>query len=153
MQLAVGDLFRLRRIVALPDDRDLIAAGVEVPVDAVIGHVGDAVLEPADRDVLGTEMGVLDPGRGLEPVNALGLLGPEGLRVPDRGLVLGEVARVVQIGAVAPLGRHIVDGFIRLNSQAAHGPNLMRFQLYWIGTLVLLILQGPTIQRKPGSLL
>jgi hypothetical protein len=42
-------------IVAFPDDRDLVAAGGEVPVGAVGRDVGDAVLEPADRDLAGAE--------------------------------------------------------------------------------------------------
>ena len=109
VKLTVGDRLRLGRVVAFPDDRDLVAAGVEMPVDAVIGDVGDAVLEPADRDVAGAEIGVLDPGRGGEPVDALGFLGPEGVRVPDGSLVLRAIAGIVQIGAVAPLGRNVVD--------------------------------------------
>ena len=51
MKLAIGDAFRLGGIVALPDDGDLIATGGQVAVDAVIGGVGGAVLEPADRDL------------------------------------------------------------------------------------------------------
>ena len=72
-------------IVAFPDDRDLVAAGREVPVDAVVGDVGGAVLEPADRDLARSEGRVLDPRIGLEPVDALALLPPERLGVGDRG--------------------------------------------------------------------
>ena len=62
VQLAVGDVLGLRGIVALPDDRGLVAALVEMPVDAVPGDVEDAVLEPFDRDVAGREGDVLDLG-------------------------------------------------------------------------------------------
>jgi len=55
VQLAVGDVFGLRGIVALPDDRGLVAALVEMAVDAVPGRVEDAVLEPFDRDVAGAK--------------------------------------------------------------------------------------------------
>ena len=125
VKLTIGDRLRLGRIVAFPDDRDLVAAGVEMPVDAVIGDVGDAVLEPADRDVAGAEIGVLDPGRGLEPVDALGFLGPEGVRVPDGSLVLRQIAGIVQIGAVAPLGRNVVNVSGGVKGQVAHGPSLL----------------------------
>ena len=65
MQLAIGDVLRLRRIVAFPDDRGLVAALVQMPVDAVLGDIEDAILEPFDRDVAGREAGVLDLGEGL----------------------------------------------------------------------------------------
>ncbi len=52
VELAIGDLAWLSAgIVAFPNDRDLVAALVQVPVDAVVGDVGDAVLEPLDRDI------------------------------------------------------------------------------------------------------
>ena len=63
VQLPIGDLLRLVRVVAFPDDRDLVAALGEMAVDAVVGDVERAVLEPFDRDVAGIEGGVLDLGR------------------------------------------------------------------------------------------
>src|SRR5215213_5627757 len=50
-QLAVGDGPGLGGVVAFPDDRDLIAARREMAVDAIVGRIGGAVLEPADRDL------------------------------------------------------------------------------------------------------
>ena len=84
MQLLVGDLLVVLGIVAFPDDRDLVGARRQMAVDAVVGDVGDAVLEPFDRDVLRTVGGVLDLGRRAVPVDALGRLGPEPVRVLDR---------------------------------------------------------------------
>ena len=60
VQLPVGDLLVLGRVVALPDDGDLIAARRQMPVDAVGRHVERAVLVPLDGDVAGAEGGVLD---------------------------------------------------------------------------------------------
>ena len=81
----------------------------EMPVDAVIGDVEHAVLEPFDRDVAGRERDVLDLGRGLHPVDALGLLGPEAVGVRDRAGVHFLVLGLVDPGALGPIRRHVVD--------------------------------------------
>ena len=122
VQLAIGDMLRFGRVVALPDDRHLVAARRKVPVDAVIGDVGRAVLEPADRDLAWSESRVLDPGIGLEPVDPLALLAPEALGVPHRGLVLCPVAGLVDIGAAGPFGRDVVTDFRGVEGRIVHGP-------------------------------
>ena len=81
VQLPVGDIPVVLRVVALPDDRRLLAALGEMPVDAIVGNVQNAVLEPFDRDVARREGDVLDPGEGLDPVHPLGLFAPETVRV------------------------------------------------------------------------
>ena len=78
-------------------------------VDAVIGGVQDAVLEPFDRDIARRVGGVLDLAEGLDPVDALGLLGPELVRVGDRGRVHLLVLGVVEEGALLPFRRDVVD--------------------------------------------
>ena len=96
VQFAIGDLARFRRIVALPDDRDLVAARGEVPVDAVHRDVGGAVLEPFDRRrCRGAKLGVLHLGVGLDPVDALAVLAPERVGIVDRRRVPGLVGRAV----------------------------------------------------------
>ena len=70
VQLAVGDVAGDVRVVALPDDRGLVAAGGEMAVDAVGRDVELAILEPFDRDVVVVERGVLDPGVGLRSSRA-----------------------------------------------------------------------------------
>src|SRR5690606_41237691 len=94
VQLAVGDLLVDRRIVAFPQDRGLIAAFRQVPVDAVDAGVQDAVLVPADAHVV-VVAALLDPRREPDPVEALGLLAPEAFRIVERApihlLVFGEV--------------------------------------------------------------
>ncbi|MNJ00511.1 hypothetical protein D3C73_1598590 [compost metagenome] len=59
----------------------------QMTVDAVGSNVEHAVLEPLDRDVWIFERGVLDLGGESHPVEALGLLGPESIRILDRALV------------------------------------------------------------------
>ena len=83
VQLAIGQAAGLGRIVALPDDRGLVAAGLEMPVEAVLGDVEHAVLEPLDRDRQ-VEGGVLDAGEGPDPIDPLRLLAPETVGVGDR---------------------------------------------------------------------
>ena len=68
-------------IIALEDDRGLVGALGQMPVHAVIGGVGDAILEPFDRDIMRVEARVLDAGVGGHPVDALALLAPETLRI------------------------------------------------------------------------
>ncbi len=109
VQLPVGDLLVVLGIVAFPDDGDLIAALLQVAVDAVVGAVGGAVLEPLDRDVVRRERGVLHLGEGLEPVNALGVLGPEAVRVLHRARVHLLVLGLVDVGALLPFRRNVVD--------------------------------------------
>ncbi len=54
-KLSIGDMGGLRGIVAFPDDRRLVRALGQMPIDAIVSDVGDAVLEPFDRDVVGVE--------------------------------------------------------------------------------------------------
>src|ERR1700751_6051855 len=78
-------------------------------VDAVVGGVEHAVLEPFDRDVAGPERGVLDLARRSVPMDALGLLRPESVRVLERARVHLLVFRGVDIGALLPLRRYAVN--------------------------------------------
>src|SRR5258708_12796550 len=77
VQLAIGDVFRLLGIIALPDDGGLVAAAMEMAVDAVPGDIEDAVLEPFDRDIAGSKRPVLDLRQTLHPADSLSLFGPE----------------------------------------------------------------------------
>src|SRR5262249_45112918 len=81
----------------------------EMAVDAVGRDVERAVLVPFDRDGVGRVAGVLDPGVGLDPVDALAVLAPELVRIVDGGLVHRLVFGVVRVGALAPLGRAFVN--------------------------------------------
>src|SRR5665811_556811 len=103
VQLAIGDVPRRRvRIVGLPDDGGLLAALLQVPVDAVRRDVEGAVLEPFDRHVGKFEAGVFDARVRLDPVEALAFLAPEFLGLGDALLVELLVRALVDEGAVLP---------------------------------------------------
>src|SRR5262249_56249701 len=76
VQLLVGKLFVVLRIVALPQDGRLVAALGKMAVDAVVADVQRAVLEPFDRHVAGVVGRVLDLAERLDPVEALNLPTP-----------------------------------------------------------------------------
>src|SRR5690606_37927057 len=98
----------LAGIVALPEDGDLVAAALKVAVEAVVADVELAALEPAHLAL--AEVRVAHPLPGLEPGDeALGLLGPEPLRVVERAAVHGLVLRLIQPGRAGKLGRNRID--------------------------------------------
>ncbi len=113
VQFAIGDMERLVRIVAFPDDRRLVAAGFEMTVEAVHRDIGDAILIPFDRDPARTEGRVLHLGEGLDPIDARApLFAPKAVGIIDRmGIELGIFCRV-DIGSFRPLGTDGID-FIR----------------------------------------
>ncbi len=113
MQLPVGDLGIDGRIIAFPDDGDLIAARFEMAIDAVGGDVEGAVLVPFDRDVVGCKAGILHPRIGLDPVDAAAVLAPESFRIGDTSLVHGEVGLVVDPRAFGELPGDVVDLLLR----------------------------------------
>ncbi len=85
VQLFVGDMFGgLIWIICFPDDRGLIAAGFQVAIDAVGGHIQRAIGEPVDRHIARRKADVFDLGKGFDPVHPRGLLGPERVRICDR---------------------------------------------------------------------
>jgi hypothetical protein len=108
VQFAVGDLPVIVGIVAFPDDGDLIAALLQMPVDAIVGNVGEPVLEPLDRD-LALERCILHLGVGLEPVDALAVLAPEPVRILNAVRVPFQIGCVVDQGALLPRGLDLVD--------------------------------------------
>ncbi len=81
MHLAVGDRAAFGRIVALPDDRHVIGAPGQVPVEAVVGRVEDPVLVPADVEIGLIVRHVLGDAERLDPVQALGDVAPVTLGV------------------------------------------------------------------------
>ncbi|MNE97717.1 hypothetical protein D3C80_1961150 [compost metagenome] len=59
VQLLVGDLGRLGRVVTFPDDGGLVAAFGQVAVQTVRRQVKGTVFKPADADMTRIERGVL----------------------------------------------------------------------------------------------
>ena len=102
MGLVVGDAPGVVRIVALPDDRHLVAPLGKVAIEAVDARVEDPVLEPSNVEVLAGEGGVLHLGERLGPIQPLAELAPVavwiGLHLPPGGLV----ARGVHVGPFRP---------------------------------------------------
>lgn len=99
VQLAVGDLLGLSRIVPLPDQRHLIAAPGEVAVDAVVGDVQQPPGEPAGPAL--AQIALVDAAPGREPVEkGRGLFGPEALRLLDGLPIKAQIGVVVQQSAL-----------------------------------------------------
>src|SRR5262249_45354628 len=111
MQLLVGEVSVFLRIITLPKNSGLVATLGEMADDAVVGNVQRAILEPFDRNVVWVVGGVLDLAEGLDPVDALGLLGPEAVRILDRASVATLVIGIVHMVALAPVGCHVIDLF------------------------------------------
>ncbi|MNV69135.1 hypothetical protein D3C71_1620300 [compost metagenome] len=85
IQLAIGDaLRRCIGAVRFEQQGDLVAAFVELAIQAVDAGVELAVFEPFDAEIVELVADVLDAGRFLEPVQALGGLAPEGIRMLHR---------------------------------------------------------------------
>ena len=132
VQLAVGDVRGFAGVVAFPDDRDLFAAAFQVAVDAVVGDVQLAALEPGGLAF--PQVAVVDAVPGLEPIEeGLGLLAPELVGVLDGLAVQALVVVVVQVGTLADGVRHRVDadlehgGFLCFSApqgvETARGPS------------------------------
>ena len=108
MKLPIGDVLGFVGVVAFPNDRYLVAARREVTVDAIVGDVGLAVLEPFDRDVAGSKACILDGRIRRRPIDPLAVFTPKCSRVIDRGLVHRLIPGVVYMRTVDP-GRADVD--------------------------------------------
>ena len=121
VQFTVGNVALLGRVIALPDNRHLIAALGQMTVQAVIGHVEGAVGKPFDVDMVIVERGLLDRGERLDPVETLGLLAPETIRVDDRLLVHRLVGRLIGQRVGCDLGAYGIQG------SCTHVPHLNFF--------------------------
>jgi hypothetical protein len=111
VQFLVGDMFRVLRIVAFPNDRGVVFEPEQVPVDAVLRDICGSVLEPFDRNGARTERRVLYPRERFDPIDAAGFVGPEGLRIGDRAGIEFPVFRVANISALLPVRRDWIDLF------------------------------------------
>jgi hypothetical protein len=98
VELIVGDVGVVCRIITLPDDGGLVAAAFKVAVDAVDGHVQLTVFVPLDGNIVIVEGCVLHDGVGLDPVDAFALLCPEGLRIFHGLFVHRQIGVIVDQG-------------------------------------------------------
>ena len=107
MQVFVGDMHRrVVGVVGLPDDRSLIATGLQMAVDAVGGDVQRPVGKPVDGDIAQRVVDVLDLCEGFDPVDAPGLLAPEAFGILERCRLHRFVACRIHMG----VGRHVGRG-------------------------------------------
>ena len=104
VQLSIGQRGIFPRLVALPDDGDLIAFCIEVPVKAIVGDIGLAAGKPLNRNRPRVHVVVIRP-HGiplLEPVELCGLCSPKSLWIGDGTRVLFPVlVHALDVGAVA----------------------------------------------------
>ena len=130
MQLGIADMPGIRRVVAFPDDGGLVAAAGEMPVKAVGGGVERAVAKPADVKVRLVIGDVADLAVGLDPVDPLAMLGPEGVGVGDGCIIHRLIAAIVDQrvgdGALAR-GKQSVLGHIHPPTRNAGAPQSSRF--------------------------
>ncbi|MNE34147.1 hypothetical protein D3C80_1278570 [compost metagenome] len=95
VQFAVGDDTGIGGVVALTNDRRLIAPGGQVTVDAVVADIELRTFEP--DGLAGLHVALLDLAPGLDPVQGLGLFGPEGIRVIDGLAVQALIVGLAQL--------------------------------------------------------
>ncbi len=114
LQVAVGDVAVLARLVAGPDDGGLLALRGEVAVDAVVAGVQAPAGVPGEVDLV--HVHVHDAARLMEPIDDLRLFLPETVGVLDRPAV----QRLVLIQAFDPgaLGDVGLDGNHRVVSSS-----------------------------------
>src|SRR5690554_5473685 len=91
VQFAVGNVAGNRGIIAFENNGGLVCAVFQVTVQAVGRGVQHAVFKPLDGQVVVVVGAVLDLAVGLDPVQALAVLAPEGVRVFYRLAIHGFV--------------------------------------------------------------
>jgi hypothetical protein len=67
MQVTVRDLQVTTGIIALPDQRNIIAFRLKMPVDAVVTDVQRAIVEPANMQIVLRVGDILDLRKWLDP--------------------------------------------------------------------------------------
>ena len=127
MQLAIGDGVAVGRLVAFPDDGDLVLAGGQVAVDAVGRDIQNPVLEPFDAEVILVEGDVLDLGREGYPVPTLGHLGPVGFGIVARLDAGGLIGSSIHVGA----GRDLLGDRINFGLVHALSPPVWQSAPGW----------------------
>ena len=109
MQFLIGDMLGFVGIVTFPDYSSLVGALGKMAVDAIQRDIGLSIFEPVNRDLAGRIGHVLDFGEGLDPVDTLAMLAPEGIGIADRLLVHGLVMGIVHPCAFRPLCRNGIN--------------------------------------------
>src|SRR6185295_16412443 len=103
LELAVGDVAVLPRLVPGPDDGRLLSPVWQVAVDAVVTGVQAAAAEPGEVHLL--HVHVHDVAGRSEPVDDAGHLAPEVPRLLDRAAVHLPVLReALDVGVLGDVG-------------------------------------------------
>ena len=135
VHLLVGERAALRGLVALPLDGDLVAPGLQVTVQAVVGDVELPALEILEVDgaLADIEVVILDLVPFLEPLHVLARnVGPEAVRILDRPLPdLVVSLPAADVGHLLDLFRYRVDifqlYFVRFCHVSSYLPKLFAF--------------------------
>ncbi len=106
IKLIVGDVPVVIGIIALPDQGRLIATLFQMPVDAIVGDVQDAVLKPLNGYVRIGEARILYLFGEFDPVDALGVFRPKIGGLVHRFGIHRAIGCVGDGGALFPLGRN-----------------------------------------------
>ena len=83
VQFLIGDMRVIFGVVPLPDDGNLITTVFQMSVNAIGRNIQFPVFEPLDRNVRVLKRGVFHLCIRLDPVEAMPLLAPEGLRIAN----------------------------------------------------------------------
>ena len=78
VQIAISDFQVTRRIITLPDDRNIISLGIQVSIDTVVANVERTVIKPADAYIVFGKGNIFDFRIRPDPVDALPLLAKSG---------------------------------------------------------------------------
>ena len=116
MQVTVGNVLRISRVVAFPDNRRMVSTCFKVTVEAVRGCVQCAIVKPFNRYARCFEVYVPDLCIWLDPVDTLAVLSPKGLRIIDRSAIHIFILGFINMRVFGEFGRdRIYVCFTHLN--------------------------------------
>jgi hypothetical protein len=110
VQLTVSNLgFLIVKLIALKNNSGLITSGSQVPVNAVIGNVQRAIVEPANMQIIFVKADIAYLGEGFEPIQPLAMLTPETLVFIDLLNIQSIIVFIGNQSAFTSGCRHRVD--------------------------------------------
>ena len=92
VQFPVGDGLVLIRLIALPQDGDLVPARFEMAVDAVVAGVQGAVVKPTNMQIGRIVGDIPDVRIGSDPIDPSAVFQPEPFRVLDRVAIVFKIS-------------------------------------------------------------
>src|SRR5262249_28862821 len=146
---AIGDLPISRGIVAFPNDGDAIPSRLQMPIDAIGRHIERPVLIPLDGQIVGRIGGVLDLGKGFDPVEALSHLSPEHVGFLNRALIHGLVLRIVDKGPARPFRWYAVDLVRHWPLSSHQAPGIVLYYRHTTGMINRSLVEGGDLHKAP----